>query len=433
MLTRPTLRAALLLATLILLVGCNSATTLPVTPNVLRDGSGSQVLAQLPPDQQKVDMPVVFVTDRAPFAGLPTAPRYGTQRSPSLAYGLATVSLEPSPTWEELVRASGSPSDEKPYHLTVSKIEEDGKILISPTSVEAYEGGLRFRPEAKEMIDQETQKLLDLVRARLAATSHKDVFIYVHGVDNTFEDAICRAAIMWHYTGRQGVFVAYAWPAGRGGAMGYFYDRESGEYTVLHLKRLIQRVAQIPEVERVHVIAHSRGGDISTTALRELNIEFRAQGKDPQKELKLETLLLAAPDLDVEVLGLRLILENMAVIAKKFVVYSSTKDKAVGLADWLFHSRARLGTLSKSEVLPEGQEVLASVPGVQLVQCVVSGFGTSHDYVFTNPGALSDLILVLRDRRNPGEANGRPLTPLGGAFWKLDNEYALPAAKPSMP
>jgi hypothetical protein len=121
----------------------------------------------------------------------------------------------------------------------------------------------------------------------------------------------------------------------------------------------------------------------------------------------------------------------MGIIARRFVIYSSTKDEAVGFADWLFTSKARLGTFCKSDISEGSQDLVAQFPGFQSVQCSVSGFGTTHDYMFINPGAMSDLILLLRDGRSPGAANGRPLVPLGGAFWKLDNTYALPADKPA--
>lgn len=42
---------------------------------------------------------------------------------------------------------------------------------------------------------------------------------------------------------------------------------------------------------------------------------------------------------------------------------------------------------------------------------------------------LSDLILLLRDGRKPGAANGRPLTMAPNGFWHIGNDYALPAAK----
>jgi esterase/lipase superfamily enzyme len=409
--------------------GCEGPATLPVTPNALRDGSGSQVLEQAPAECRTPDMNVLYVTDRVPLDGKRHKPSYGYERSLSLAYGEASVSLDPSLSWDELVKLSGSKPDGRRFVLKVPTVHETGRVLVSVESLEVVDGKLQFRPEVNEDMLKQQATFIKLLESRLALTPKKDVYIYVHGVSNSFDDAMCRAGVMWHYIGRQGVFIAYAWPAGRGGMMGYFYDRESGEYTVLHLKKLLEALAQSPVVERIHIIAHSRGADVSTTALRELNIAYRARGEDPQKALKLETLVLAAADLDAQVFSLRLLFENMAGMAHRIVVYSSSMDKAVGLADWLFSSSARLGTLSKDQIKPAGQKLLAELPNIQFVRCHVSGFGTTHDYVFTHPAALSDLILVLRDGKAPGEIDGRPLKPLGGAFWQLENDYARPDKK----
>ena len=64
--------------------------------------------------------------------------------------------------------------------------------------------------------------------------------MFVHGFNNDFDDAAFTLAEMWHYLGREQVPLLYTWPAGRGGPSGYIYDRESGEFTVYHLKRLIR-------------------------------------------------------------------------------------------------------------------------------------------------------------------------------------------------
>jgi len=400
---------------------------LPVTPNVLRDGSGTQLLAKIPEQNRKVEMPVLYITDRAKYGQNGDWPLYGFGRSSTVAYGTATVGLKPMPTWDQLVNAAGREESDK-WELSVFSLKEVGSVQISPDSLEFRDGSVQFKPQIAAALELERDGFHKLLEDRLSTTSKKDVYLYIHGVANYFESPILRSATMWHFMGRQGVFVAYSWPAGKGGLLGYFYDRESGEFTVLHLKRMLKIIASTPGMERLHIICHSRGGDITTTALRELNVEFRAKGQDPQKELKLETLVMASPDLDAEVFSTRLMFENMATIAKHIVVYCSSKDKAVGLADKLFHSRARLGTLSPESVTPEGKKLLAEMPWIQVVQCNVSGFGTSHDYVFTNPGAFSDLIMVLRDGRKPGAENGRPLTPLGGAFWSLENNYLLPTA-----
>jgi esterase/lipase superfamily enzyme len=69
----------------------------------------------------------------------------------------------------------------------------------------------------------------------------------------------------------------YSWPAGQAGLLrGYSGDRESGEFTVFHLKEFIRTIAAIDEVEKINFSAHSRGTDVILTALRELIIEARA-------------------------------------------------------------------------------------------------------------------------------------------------------------
>ena len=65
---------------------------------------------------------------------------------------------------------------------------------------------------------------------------------------------------------------------------------------------------------------------------------------------------------------------------------------------------------------------LAKLPNLQFVDCKVTRFSTSHDYIFAHPAALSDLILVLRDRLPPG-APGRPLLQPAEGVWELHNDY----------
>ena len=51
------------------------------------------------------------------------------------------------------------------------------------------------------------------VNLKLATSSRKHVFIYLHGYKVTFENPVLVATELWHYLGYDGVFIAYAWPA----------------------------------------------------------------------------------------------------------------------------------------------------------------------------------------------------------------------------
>ena len=172
---------------------------------------------------------------------------------------------------------------------------------------------------------------------------------------------------------------------------------------------MIRLLAQVPGVERLHIIAHSRGTDVATTALRELNIALRAQGRDPQQMLKLETVMLAAPDLDLDVFAQRFWIENLGAMAKRTTIYFSSEDGAIGFSNWLFGSKTRIGTLSNIELTPIQTKLFKQLKQINLIECQVSGHGTSHAYVFGHPAAMSDVVAVLRDRRYVGAENGRPL------------------------
>src|SRR5207253_9395082 len=159
-------------------------------------------------------------------------------------------------------------------------------------------------------------------------------------------DSVITIGQLWHFLGRQGVPVAYSWPAGHGGLLrGYNYDRESSEFTVYHLKEMLRFLASCPEVQHINLIAHSRGTDVAASALRELHLEFSGGGKSTREELKLNTLILAAPDLDLDVVIQRLVTARVGRVPARFALYVCAKDEALGISNWLFSGMTRLGKI----------------------------------------------------------------------------------------
>ena len=287
------------------------------TPNLLRDQDPQLVYDACPLDCRSPDAAVLYATDRTIVANGKNPATYGYGRANRLAFGIANVSLSRHPTWDGLIQASTQTGRGREFELKLTSFQEVGRIKPVFEHAHVGESGLVLTKEVVHELETQRAQFHDLLQKRLAQTKQKDVYLFVHGYNNTFDDAVFRAAEVWHFMGRVGVPIAYTWPAGRGGIRGYAYDRESGEFTVSHLRRFIQTVAECPDVERVHLIAHSRGCDVAISALRELHLTISAQGKTTQRELKLENLVLAAPDIDEEVFMQRSVGENLLQAAKR--------------------------------------------------------------------------------------------------------------------
>ena len=208
-------------------------------------------------------------------------------------------------------------------------------------------------------------------------------------------------------------------PVRTGGPLGYFYDRESGEFTIYHLKGFLRALASCPNLERIHLIAHSRGADICTAALRELLIE---KGPEGIQKLKVHNLVLAAPDIDQDVIFQRLVAERIGFCAKRLTLYVSPDDVIIGASNWLYSGKRRVGQMSPEDFTEKMRTLMGVVNQVHIIDSEVSPF-LLHGYYYDNPEVSSDLILLLRDDRDPGEEHGRPLEMIDVNYWKIPEGY----------
>jgi esterase/lipase superfamily enzyme len=256
------------------------------------------------------------------------------------------------------------------------------------------------------------------------------VYLFIHGYNNNFNDAVTTIAQLWHFLGRQGVPMAYTWPAGSTGLLrGYTYDRESSEFTVFHLKQMIRVIASCPDVQKINIISHSRGTGAAVNALRELHMEISGSGRVTRDELKLGTLVLAAPDIDLDVVIQQLTTVRLGRVPERFAMYVCARDKALGLSNWLFSGLQRLGQIKADVFTPEELEFLRSSKTMQIVDARISNAGAfGHDYFHSNPAVSSDLILLMRYKVPPGAEYGRPLRVDKKGFWVIDDSYPGPEA-----
>jgi len=300
-----------------------------------------------------------------------------------------------------------------------------------PLAFKVVDGQIVEEEKSLAQLDTFRDEFRRIMQQQLEHTPRNEVFLYVHGYHNTFDDAAFAMAELWHFLGRIGVPVVYTWPAGYPGMFGYTYDRESSEFTVYHLRRALKAIASIPEVEKIHLIAHSRGTDVAVNALRELTLEARGGGRDPKVEFKIHNLVLAAPDLDLQVAVQRLMGDKLAHSVHRFTIYTSPADRAIGIASRLFASPSgRLGTFGADQIqgnvkedMDYGNANFAFVNFSGTSDAASDTYG--HSYFRDAPTVSSDLVIMLRDDVDPGEP-GRPLTPVARKFWRVPPGY--PAA-----
>jgi esterase/lipase superfamily enzyme len=428
-------RPALALAAVVFLsnvVGCSKpGPALVSAPNLYAD-SDANPYESVPVELQGNTATVVYATDREPET-IEDVYGYGYKRSRTVSFGLCTVRMgEPQTTWDQLVAASRTRERSEPVPLMLANIDERGAWppFAPPVQVDG-----RWVDDPKELDARavQTRKLHALLAERLALTPRKELFVFVHGYNNTFTSGAFRASQIWHFTGRGGVPVLFSWPAGSTGLLqGYTRDRESGEFANPHLKMFIRDLAACPEVEKIHLIAHSRGTDILATAVRELHVESRGAGKETKAELKLGQLVLAAPDIDLDVFVERFGADRVGFVPERLTIYVSPNDKAIGLSNWLFGSARRIGQLAFGDLGPEFAAAVKSHPVLDIVDVRAKTAKKGHGYFLDSPAALSDLILVLRDGRKPGEANGRPLFNDPEGFWQVRDGYPT-ATSPDAP
>jgi esterase/lipase superfamily enzyme len=397
------------------------------TPNIYA-ASTENPFADVPAPLQSTHVDVLYYTDRQLDNNDPAHPIYGYQRSRSSAFGLAQVDIGKNLSWDQLVHESRTQHRNENLQLSVSNTHELGRLLPTPRVLVLPSETPSTQPDQPDPAEDAFRQLL---AQRLALSPVKDVYIFVHGFSNKFDDSLYVIADLWHFLGRRGVPIAYSWPAGSKGAFAYFYDRESSEFTVFHLKQMLRLIASCPEVQNVHIIAHSRGTDVVVSAIRELFLEIRGTGKNTRDVLKLKTIILAAPDLDVDVIIQRLVTDRIGLAAGHNVVYICADDKALGLSNWLFGGMMRLGQLQSRIFSHQELDNLRQVKRNQIIEARVSDAGNfNHNYFYKNPAVSSDLILILRDNLPPGPPQ-RPLQIDNDGFWSIYDGY--PTTQPANP
>ena len=424
------------IAIAILLVGCATNRAMMPTPALYTGANARPLFADSGNERREPPLELLFITDRMP-AQHADDPPYTAGRSRSMAFGSVTIDFGENVTWDVLVRESTATQRATPLQLKLGRTSEIDRFPPIPYELTAVPDGMVRRPDVVERYEEAKRKLQSEIARRLAIAPRKEIVLFVHGYHNSFEAAALTTGELCHFLGREFVCVVFTWPAGgqRGLLFGYDLDRESAEYAIEDLAKAIRIVAGTPGVERLHLLAHSRGTDTLATALEQLSVEAYMLRSSPTREFHIGNVVLMAPDVDADVALTKIFKvfsdpdlpfggkpEPNAVIPPsrglQVSIYVSPDDKAIATASWIYGSIARLGRLDAAMLTADQVAQMGRLGAVDIIQVQGTTDFFGHSYFTSNAQVSADIIAMLRYGLRPNEP-GRPLEQVAGPFWRI--------------
>ena len=128
---------------------------------------------------------------------------------------------------------------------------------------------------------------------QISESRFKDVFIFVHGFNNTFEDAARRAAQLAYDLDFDGTPMLYSWPS-QGSATAYAMDEAAVGISGRRLADFMETVVAQSGAQRIHLIAHSMGNRALLEALQ----TYLAKRAPDNRQHIFGQIVFTAPDVD---------------------------------------------------------------------------------------------------------------------------------------
>jgi esterase/lipase superfamily enzyme len=241
--------------------------------------------------------------------------------------------------------------------------EVDAQRQIVTVGERRFESDADFRAELTEAM-------------RPTRRGAREAVVFVHGFNNTFAEGLYRFAQLNHDLDLQGVPVHYSWPS-KASALGYAYDRDSALFARDGLERLLNELVAAG-ADRILLVAHSLGSHLTMETLRQLAIRGNSSVMR-----RVGGVILMSPDIDVDVFRAQAL--AIGKLPQPFIVFTSTRDRALALSATISREEARLGNLKD----------LSRLAGLDVTLLEVGAFSTGDGH-FT--AANSPLLIKLLTR-----------------------------------
>ncbi len=218
-----------------------------------------------------------------------------------------------------------------------------------------------------------------------------EAFIFIHGYNNSFEDAARRTAQIAYDLKFKGAPLMYSWPSqSKGTLWAYKEDARTAQWCEENVTQFIEAIASESGARKIHLIAHSMGNRVLSRALKNISQNL---DQSPQSKHLFNEVILTAPDIDAQVFK-DSIAPHIIQTADRFTIYSSSEDlalKASRVVNSFWHQR-----------LGEGGNHLTIFPNYKQINVVDASdvdtnlFALGHSYHADNKTVLRDVKLVFR-------------------------------------
>lgn len=313
--------------------------------------------SQCNPDDES-QICVWFGTNRLAVREAGIITNFSGQRDAKMSYGRATVMVPESHMFGEtgsnwFVRVFTGEDD----RLKVQKISVMSKTAFSTDIGNA----LKYREFGK-----------------------RSAFIYIHGYNTEFEEALIRAAQIGTDLKIEGITAAFSWPSA-GSIFAYTVDEATIGASEQHLEEFLRLILSNSEVDDINILAHSMGNRALLRVVERLAADTNLKPK------AINQIILAAPDVDVALF--KQLAKHYPQLSNRTTMYVSAEDRLLALSG-IVHRFQRAGVGPPVTVVP-GIDTVA----VEEVDLSLLG----HSYLAEAEAVLNDMYDLVRDNSGPAD------------------------------
>ena len=224
--------------------------------------------------------------------------------------------------------------------------------------------------------------------------SDRNVLVYIHGFNTSFDEATARAAQLGFDLKVPGITVLYSWPS-RGDVSAYLSDLSAIEASEEHIAEFLVRVTALADRGKVHIIAHSMGNRGLLRAMHRATTQAALR-----TGTRFGQIFLSAPDVDAKLF--RQLASVYPQVSDRTTLYVADQDKAIAALEWMTED-GRAG----------GAPPVLVLPGIDTVRVHGSSlFRLGHSYFAEEPDVLRDIRAQLHWKEAPERRRARYGSPV---------------------